>query len=551
MLQLEHISKAYGISLILEDVSLVVNEGERLGLVGPNGVGKSTLLKIIVGQLQPDSGRVRVPSDLTVGYLPQNVDGHDGQTVSALIDAAVADLRDLERQMRDLEAQMATRQGDVDALMAAYGAVVERFEARDGYAVEHRIDTVLAGLKVGHIERDRAITTLSGGERARLSLALLLLSAPNILLLDEPTNHLDVDCLDWLERYLSAYRGAMLVVSHDREFLNRTVTGIVEIQEHSGEIKCYAGDYDAYLTARQQVRARWVEDYERQQAEIKALRHMVKVKARQVAHHPDAKTGDKYLDYHRQTVVQRAESRRISSAEERLRRIEADPVPEPPEDMAFKAAFDPQALRGHFPLQAAGLAKRYAGRIILEDVSLALDARARVALVGPNGAGKSTLLRLLAGVEAPDAGTVTVNPQVKIGYLAQQPEAYDPGLTVLEAYSIGLPGAPQQHITRLISDGLFHYEELQRHLGDLSSGQHRKLQIARLIGLGCNCLLLDEPTNFISFDVLEAFEAALAGFPGPVLAVSHDRRFLRNFGGTVWALMDGQLVAQPEGAERV
>ena len=265
MLTIQGISKAYGMAQVLAGVSFVLNDGERLGLVGPNGVGKSTLLKIITGQLEPDGGMVSHPAGVTVGYLPQSVAAGAGQTVAALIDRALAELRVLEKQMRALETQMAAGGAKQAAVLEAYGAALERYEARGGYEQEHRIATVLTGLKVAHIERTRAISTLSGGERARLSLALLLLSAPDVLLLDEPTNHLDGACLDWLERYLSAYRGGMLIVSHDREFLNRTVSAILEIDEHSGQVRRYAGNYDAYMAARALAREQWATDYARQQ----------------------------------------------------------------------------------------------------------------------------------------------------------------------------------------------------------------------------------------------------------------------------------------------
>jgi macrolide transport system ATP-binding/permease protein len=549
-LTISNVSKSYGIQQVLDQITFIMTTGQRIGLVGANGVGKSTLLKIIVGELEADSGAIALPTGAQLGYLPQTVDDFDGKTLDELIASSLSRLRQLEAQMRLLEERMAAVTGsELAGVMQEYDAAAEQFERYGGYDMDYRVDSVLNGLGVGHIPRQRQAATLSGGEKARVGLAMLLLQAPDVLLLDEPTNHLDYACLAWLEDYLQGYRGAILIVSHDRQFLNRTVNAIVEIEEHSRRARHYGGNYDAYLQTRAQERRRWQEDFGRQQEEIKALRHEIKTSARQVAHNRPAKDNDKFLKHFKRAQVEKSISHRIRLAEEKLRRIENDPIPKPPDELRFAPDFDPLALKGRAPLVASGVGKVYGPQCVLRDVSFTLGARSRVALVGPNGAGKTTLLKILASLETPDSGEVYLNPQVKIGYLDQEQENLDLEQTVFEAYREGLSGTEQQLKAALLTSGLFRYEELVKTLRQLSSGQRRKLQIARLIAERANLLLLDEPTNFVSFDVLESLEEALKHFPGPVIAVSHDRRFLQTFGGEVWELREGELIKRLHGFE--
>lgn len=549
-LTITNVSKSYGVHQILDDISLTLGAQQRIGLVGPNGVGKSTLLKIIVGEIEADSATIALPPQARVGYLPQVITDYGDKTLDEMIADSMAHIHTLEAQMRELEVQMSWLEGGaLEAVLQTYGEVTERFEFYGGYEIDYRVDVVLAGLQVDHIERRRSFVTLSGGEKARVGLAMLLLQSPDLLLLDEPTNHLDFASLEWLEDYLRSYRGAVMIVSHDRHFLNRTVTSIIEIEEHSRQARHYSGDYDAYLETKRHERRQWKEDYERQQEEIKALQQQIKVSARQVAHNRLPTDSDKYLKHHKRGRVEGLISRQVRNAEERLSRIEADPIPAPPEELRFDADFDPATLRGHTLLTVSRLCKRYDDRDVLREISFTLGPRSRVVLVGPNGCGKSTLLRLLVSLEQPDSGEVIVNPQVRLGYLDQEQETLDPDQTVFDVYRAGLPGHEQQHKAILLSTGLFCYDEITRRIGDLSSGQKRKLQIARIMAERANLLLLDEPTNYISFDVLESLEAALHEFPGPIIAATHDRRFLQRFGQEVWELRDGELVRYLGGYE--
>lgn len=543
------ISKTYGLHNVLNGVSLILNMGERIGLVGPNGVGKSTLLKIITGELEADGGSIVLSSGMHLGYLAQVLTGVDDQTIADMIALAMQKIRRLETRMRELESQMTQQTGEtLDAVMQEYGEVGELFERYGGYEMDYQADTVLNGLGVGHLPRDRKMGTLSGGEKTRVGLAMLLLGTPDILLLDEPTNHLDFASLNWLEGYLSAYRGAVLIVSHDRAFLNGTVNAIVEIDEHSRTAKRYAGNYDVYQAAKQTERRKWEQDYERQQEEIKALNLEAKETARRNTFRPTS-DNDKFVKNIKIATHANTISKKVRAAEEKLSRIMANPIPQPPMPMRFDPRFDPNALRGHLPMVASNISKAFGSRQILESISFTVSPKARILLAGPNGAGKSTLLKILAGDEKADEGEVYINPAVRLGYLDQESMNFDPSKTLFEAYKEGMEGSDQQMKTALIKSGMFRYEDFEKPVSGLSSGQRRKLQIARLIGARCNLLLLDEPTNFVSFDVLEAMEMALHDFPGPVIAASHDRRFMQVFGGEIWAVENGRLIQHLDGYE--
>ncbi|MBK8022277.1 MAG: ABC-F family ATP-binding cassette domain-containing protein [Chloroflexi bacterium] len=538
-----HLHKTFGVHTVLTDVSLFLDDGDRIGLVGANGSGKTTLLRIIAGELAADSGIVQIASGVRAGYLQQMMLDIDGKTVQDMIDRSTAQVRAAEREMRRLEVEMAgVTGGPLAVALDAYGSAVDAFERGGGYELDYRIGATLAGLGVGHIPRERLFSTLSGGEKERTALALLLLNAPALLLLDEPTNHLDAASLEWLEGTLATYPGAALIVSHDRTFLNRTVNAIIEIDEHQHTARRYTGDYDAYLAAKMLERRRWQEEYVRQQEEIKALRYDIAVRARNNDNYRPVSDGDKFVKFKKEQTHDRTVSKRVRTAEERLRRIEEDPIPEPPDDLRFDGRLDPVTLRGRLPLIARGLSKRYGSRVILDDISFEIGIDARIALVAPNGIGKSTLLKLLTGRETPDAGEVVYNPAVKVGFIDQEAAEIPPALTLFEAYAEGIEREPQALMTILLRSGLFRYGDVHKRVSELSGGQRRKIQIARLIAGGTNMLILDEPTNYISFDVLEALEEAILTFPGPVIAASHDRRFLEHFGGDQWTLERGRLV---------
>ncbi|MEZ4635082.1 MAG: ABC-F family ATP-binding cassette domain-containing protein [Caldilineaceae bacterium] len=549
LLSTSNLAKFYGDRQVLKDVSLSLYPGDHVGLVGANGAGKSTLIKILAGDITADSGAIQRASDLEIGYLPQALLDIEGKRVDDLIRESLGSLHALEARLRELERRMTQDDANMDTVLSAYAETTERFERRGGYEIGHQLEIVLAGLEVADIDRSRLVETLSGGEKTRVCLAALLLRSPYLLLLDEPTNHLDFAALEWLEGYLSGYRGGLLVVSHDRHFLNQTVKTILEVDEFSGEVHEYGGNYDFYAEVKAQERVKWIEAYTEQQDEIAELRRVIKGKARQVAHNRAPRDGDKFLKHFKRERVETAVARNVASAEERLRRIEADPIPEPPDRLNINPNFDPRALTSASPLTASMLSKAYGEDVILDEVSFALSPHSRVVIVGPNGAGKTTLLRVLAGLATADDGEVIRAGSVVIGYLDQEQETLDDNATLFDVYRQGIPGHFEELKTALLRYHLFTWPELMKQVRTLSIGQKRKLQIARLMATGANLLLLDEPTNHISFDVLEEFEQALIDFPGPVLAVSHDRRFIQRFADEVWELRQGRLIRYPGGWE--
>ncbi|HEX7736525.1 MAG TPA: ABC-F family ATP-binding cassette domain-containing protein [Ktedonobacteraceae bacterium] len=546
LLTVRGITKSYGAIQVLQHIHFVINAGERVGLVGPNGVGKSTLLRLVMGQEEADEGAVVYAPTVEPGYLPQSTPDFYGRTIQDLLLEALGHLRQLEERMRVLEQAMSMGVGeDLADLLEEYGHVSASFQDAGGYDVEYRIEAILSGLRLAYLPREREVDTLSGGERARLGLALLLLRSPDLLLLDEPTNHLDFASMEWLEGYLAEYRGGILIVSHDRQFLNRTVNRVFEIDEHTRQLKEYIGNYDAYVEARARERLRWEEEYERQQEELRDLRKRVKEAAshaRRNYHAP--RDNDKFSKHYFEQSVQRTQSQTIRSAEVLLQRIEEDPIPKPPEIMRVTSQFQGEAIQAREVLRLRGVSKSWGERRVLDELALTVAADARIVLVGPNGAGKSTLFKLIMGQEQPDAGEIQVVAGARIGYLPQDPEDLDPHKTVLEMYRYGQIGYEGEQVGRLIGYGLFRLEDMHKKVGQLSLGQKRKLEIARLMAQHPNVLLLDEPTNYVSLDVLEAFESAILNFPGPVLAISHDRWFIQRFGGLTWELEQGKLGRQ-------
>src|SRR5579875_1185763 len=361
LLNVRNLSKAYGAVQVLENISFTINARERAGLVGPNGVGKSTLLRILTGQEEPEQGSISYAPLVEYGYLPQTTPDFYGLTIQDLIFEAVGNIRQLEERIHQLEEAMTEAdEQQLPELLEAYTQVTTRFQDSGGYELDYRIDSVLSGLHIDYLPRTHAVATLSGGEKARVGLAALLLRSPGLLLLDEPTNHLDFASMDWLESYLSSYRGAALIVSHDRQFLNRVVTTILELDEHSHRLKRYEGNYDSYMQLKAAEHAKWEKDYERQQEEIKRLRKRIKESARQVGHSYRApRDNDKFASYFFAQRVDSAIARNIHAAEERLRRIEANPIPKPPELLNVNSSIQAEPIASQVVIRLEHVSKRW------------------------------------------------------------------------------------------------------------------------------------------------------------------------------------------------
>ena len=430
MLQVSNLSKAYGDDVILERVSLVVNPGDRIGLVGPNGCGKTTLLRLIVGQEKPDQGSVRLSSaDVTVGYLAQALEFEPGATVGGVMRQAVEGLREAERQVEALARQMAVVEGDDLAhLMDGYDDALAHFEAAGGYAMSHNIDAVLAGLGLDAVDQSTPVTILSGGEKTRLGLARLLLTHPQILLLDEPTNHLDIEALEWLEDFLAGYNGAILIVSHDRTFLDRTVQTILELDILTHHLTAYPGNYTAYVQVKERERGKEWAAWKDQQVEIRRLQADIQ-RTREQARHTEQRTIDSSAHRLAKKVAKKAKARqrrlqRFLESEERLEK--------PQRTWQLKLAFDETPPSGKDVLHLEGLAMGYDGQRLFFEVNLTLRQGERIALVGANGSGKTTLLRGIVGQVAPLAGRVRLGANVRLGYYSQEQEGLDEASNAFE-----------------------------------------------------------------------------------------------------------------------
>ncbi|MFJ3728592.1 ABC-F family ATP-binding cassette domain-containing protein [Streptomyces sp. NPDC090045] len=538
------LTKSYEGRLVLDSVDCSVPAGERLGIVGENGSGKSTLLRLLAGAERPDRGEVVLHAEGGVGYLAQEESLPPHLTVQQVVDRALAELRALERELRRLEARMAG--GDATAAtLTAYAETLTAFELRGGYDADARVERSLYGLGLPGLPRERTVGSLSGGEAVRLRLAVLLAAAPEVLLLDEPTNHLDGAALTWLEDHLRARRGITVAVSHDRAFLERVATSLLEVDGDLHRTVRYGNGYAGYLAERTAERRRRAEAHTAWRAEAARLREAAAVTARRVAPGRAMKDGNKMAYDRAAGRVQQSLASRVRNAEERLARLLARPVPAPADPLRFTAvprtatattAAGPGAPAGpagpagvgdarRVLLAAAGVAVQ--GRLAPVDVTVPADGRLLV--TGPNGVGKSTLLHVLAGALDPDLGQIVRHGRT--GLLAQHTDAGTGRGTLLAAYAEGRPGTPEEHAERLLSLGLFARDRLSAPVASLSVGQRQRLALARLVTEPADILLLDEPTNHLSPALAEELEEALARFAGAVAVVSHDRRLCARWPG--------------------
>ncbi|QHC16106.1 ATP-binding cassette domain-containing protein [Streptomyces sp. GF20] len=539
-LALKDVSKAYGERAVLDQVSLTVRPGERAGVIGENGSGKSTLLKLIAGAETPDSGEVTVVAPGGTGHLRQTLDLPPHLTVQDAVDDALADLRELESRLQ----AAGERLGEAgDRELAEYGELLAAFEARDGYQADTRVETALHHLGLGHLGRDRSLGSLSGGEQSRLALACVLAATPELLLLDEPTNHLDDRSTDWLADRLRAHHGTLVTVTHDRAFLERVTTTILEVDRDTRAVTRYGDGWPGYRRAKAAARRRWAQEHEEYVAELARTEELVAAAGQRLA--ATGRDPGEGFGKHRRSSENKL-SAQVRAARERLTRLHASPVPPPPEPLRFRATLTPHTdPAGGTPETAAPLLTltgvRVADRLHVD--ALQVEPGGRLLVTGPNGAGKTTLLRVISGALRPDAGTVARAPGTRIAHLAQELAVAPAPVPLLTAYAAGRPGHPDEYATELLELGLFREDDLTVPVPSLSAGQRRRLSLARLVSRPADLLVLDEPANHLSLTLVEEIEEALEAYAGAVVVVSHDRRFREWFSGRRLELAGGRVTA--------
>lgn len=501
LLQCANISKSFGSETVLSNIKLEIHEKERIGLVGRNGAGKSTLLKIIAGELSYDEGELIIPKGVTIGYLAQDTGLDTDLTIWEEMLCVFNDLRKMEEELRALEEKMSSSGAHLDEkLLNEYDALHETFTRLGGYQYETNIRTVLSGLKFFEKDYDTKISTLSGGQKTRLALGKLLLTKPDLLVLDEPTNHLDIETLTWLEQYLTSYDGAILVVSHDRYFLDKIVTHIYELSHSS--ITKYKGNYSDYLIEKAKRFYAWQKQYEKQQKEIARLEEFIQ-----------------------RNIARAATSRRAQSRRKQLEKMTLIGRPQK-DDKKATFSFTVEKQSGNDVLKADNVTIGYGDTPILKNVSLDIKRGESVALIGPNGIGKSTLLKTIAGELRPLSGSIQFGSNVTVAYYDQELAQLHANKTVLNELWDEHPEAREQEIRTVLGHFLFSGDDAEKLVSELSGGEKARLSLAKIMMKQANFLILDEPTNHLDLDSKEALEAALIDYPGTILFVSHDRYFL-------------------------
>ncbi len=503
VLACQNISKSYGAKEILNNISFHIEAKEKLAIVGINGAGKSTLLKIIMQEEEPDSGQVVVGRDITVGYLAQQQDSYYEKTIYEELSSVKQDVIRLQEQMRELENNMKHLDGaELSEALDRYTKMTHTFEQQDGYAFKSQITGVLKGLGFSEEEFNRPVRELSGGQKTRVSLGRLLLSRPDVILLDEPTNHLDLASIHWLETFLGSYDGAVIIVSHDRYFLDRIVTRVLEIEQTKGTV--YHGNYTYYATRREEVRLSRYRAYMNQQAEI---RHQEEVIA-------------KLKQFNREKSIRRAESR-----EKMLEKMERLEKPTEVRD-EMRLVLTPDIESGYDVLHVEGLCKSYGSHTLFQDLDIDIKRGERVALIGSNGTGKTTILKIINQLLPPDKGRIHLGAQVHIGYYDQEHQVLHPEKTVFDELHDAWPGLTNTKVRNILAAFLFTGDDVFKEIRELSGGERGRVSLAKLMLSSANFLILDEPTNHLDITSKEILESALTGYTGTLLFVSHDRYFI-------------------------
>ena len=513
------INKSFGEEIIVADGSFHIEDNEKAALVGPNGAGKSTLLKIIVGELPSDGGDVILTKGKSLGYLAQHQEMMSGNSIYEEVRLAKADIIAMEKQIRTIELELKHLSGDaLDSRLETYNRLMAAFERANGYAYESEITGVLKGL--GFMESDfkKPVDTLSGGQKTRVSLGKLLLTRPDILLLDEPTNHLDLNSIAWLETYLLNYPGAVLIVSHDRYFLNRVVTKVLEIEQ--GKLMTYLGNYSEYAQKKEQIRDAQLKEYLNQQQAIKHQEAVI----------------EKLRSFNREKSIRRAESR-----EKMLEKMK--PVEKPVEaSTEIHLTLEPSCTSGNDVLNVEHLSKSFPSQPLFSDVSFEIKRGEHVAIIGDNGTGKTTLLKILNQVLAADSGTFTLGTNVNVGYYDQEHHVLHMEKSIFDEISDDYPTLTNTEIRNVLAAFLFTGDDVFKRIGDLSGGERGRVSLAKLMLSEANFLILDEPTNHLDIVSKEILERALNDYTGTVLYVSHDRYFINQTATRILDLVNRTFV---------
>lgn len=519
ILACHNIEKSFGDRVIVHEGSFHIEEREKAALVGINGAGKSTILKMIMNEEPLDAGDIILAKGKTIGYLAQHQNMIPDGTIYEEVRSAKADIIEMEQRIRSIELELKSLSGEeLESRLDTYNRLQSEFEARNGYACESEIVGVLKGLGFAEEDFSKKTDTLSGGQKTRVALGKLLLTNPDILLLDEPTNHLDLNSIAWLETYLINYPGAVFIVSHDRYFLNRVVTKVVEIE--NGEIRMYMGNYKAYSEKKQQLRDARLKEYYNQQREIKHQQAVI----------------DKLKSFNREKSIRRAESR-----EKMLEKIK--PVEKPVEvntEMHF--TLEPSCVSGNDVLTVEHLSKQFDGQVLFRDVNFEIKRGEHVAVIGDNGTGKTTLLKILNQVQNADTGSFTLGAKVQIGYYDQEHHVLHDEKTIFEEISDAYPTLNNTQIRNTLAAFQFTGDEVFKEIRSLSGGEKGRVSLAKLMLSEANFLILDEPTNHLDIASKEILEEALNNYSGTVLYVSHDRYFINSTASRILELVNQTFV---------
>lgn len=522
ILSCHHITKEFPEKTVLQDVTFHLEKGDRAAIVGINGAGKTTLLRIITGEMTPDEGQVAFARDCTFGYLAQNQDLHSDKTIYEELLDVKQYLIDMENKLSQYERLMETTRGEaLTRTIADYTDLLHKYEMENGYSYKGEVNGVLKGLGFTAVERDQPISTLSGGQRTRVALGKLLLQRPDLIMLDEPTNHLDMSSIRWLETYLSNYRGTVLVVSHDRYFLDRTVSKIIEIE--NGRCQLFGGNYSVYAERKKALREQQYHAYLNNQAEIRHQEEVI----------------EKLRRFNREKSIKRAESR-----EKMLQRTEVLEKPvEIRDDM--RLTFTPCIKSGREVLTVEGLTKSFGAKRLFSGLSFKIRRGEHVALIGDNGTGKTTILKIINELLSADRGTVRLGTNVHIGYYDQEHHVLHDDNTVFEELSDEYPAMNNTQIRSVLASFLFTGEDVFKLIGDLSGGEKGRVSLAKLMLSKANFLILDEPTNHLDMVSKEVLENALNAYEGTVLYVSHDRYFINRTASRILSLTRKLLLNYP------